>query len=181
MISSFIPPLCTFKIFVIHMCIGKSTLETLSRFFMVKKLAFFRRFLASLSFFLFLIFCLCSVGQTEGETGRCSHVNRKPVFFCQFCTAALEHSASAVRELAVRIIISMYQQHRAAVLSYLPPNDAATRKNFLYKTLFDGFAKIDGKLVETQARIVLFFFSLQMNLLLIHNIFFTQKRNTINK
>lgn len=67
-----------------------------------------------------------------------------------FCTAALEHSASAVRELAVRIILSMYQQHRSAVLSYLPPNNAATRKNFLYKTLFDGFAKIDGKLVDTQ-------------------------------
>ncbi|XP_074537277.1 centrosomal protein of 104 kDa isoform X2 [Halichoeres trimaculatus] len=67
-----------------------------------------------------------------------------------FCTAALEHSASAVRELAVNIILSMYQQHRAAVLSYLPSNDAAARKNFLYKTLFDGFAKIDGKLVETQ-------------------------------
>uniref|UniRef100_UPI0037E97901 centrosomal protein of 104 kDa n=1 Tax=Semicossyphus pulcher TaxID=241346 RepID=UPI0037E97901 len=68
----------------------------------------------------------------------------------KFCTAALEHSASAVRELAVHIILSMYQQHRAAVLSYLPSNDAAARKNFLYKTLFDGFAKIEGKLVETQ-------------------------------
>uniref|UniRef100_A0A4W6G8P7 Centrosomal protein of 104 kDa n=1 Tax=Lates calcarifer TaxID=8187 RepID=A0A4W6G8P7_LATCA len=67
-----------------------------------------------------------------------------------FCTAALEHSASTVRELAVRIILSMYQQHRGAVLSHLPPNDATARKNFLYKTLFDGFAKIDGKLVETQ-------------------------------
>ncbi|XP_026189036.1 centrosomal protein of 104 kDa [Mastacembelus armatus] len=67
-----------------------------------------------------------------------------------FCTAALEHSSSTVRELAVRIILSMYQQHRSAVLSYLPPNDAAVRKSFLYKTLFDGFAKIDGKLVETQ-------------------------------
>ncbi|XP_070696146.1 centrosomal protein of 104 kDa [Pempheris klunzingeri] len=67
-----------------------------------------------------------------------------------FCTAALEHSASTVRELAVRIILTMYQQHRAAVLSYLPPSDAAMRKNFLYKTLFDGFAKIDGKLVETR-------------------------------
>ncbi|XP_034552393.1 centrosomal protein of 104 kDa isoform X2 [Notolabrus celidotus] len=67
-----------------------------------------------------------------------------------FCTAALEHSASAVRELAVHIILSMYQQHRASVLSYLPSNEAAARKNFLYKTLFDGFAKIDGKLVETQ-------------------------------
>ncbi|XP_030589326.1 centrosomal protein of 104 kDa isoform X2 [Archocentrus centrarchus] len=67
-----------------------------------------------------------------------------------FCTAALEHSKSTVRELAVRIILSMYQKHRSAVLSYLPPNEAAARKTFLYKTLFDGFAKIDGKLVETQ-------------------------------
>uniref|UniRef100_A0A3Q0S5R0 Centrosomal protein of 104 kDa n=1 Tax=Amphilophus citrinellus TaxID=61819 RepID=A0A3Q0S5R0_AMPCI len=69
-----------------------------------------------------------------------------------FCTAALEHSKSTVRELAVRIILSMYQKHRSAVLSYLPPNEATARKTFLYKTLFDGFAKIDGKLVETQAR-----------------------------
>ncbi|XP_063319687.1 centrosomal protein of 104 kDa isoform X2 [Pelmatolapia mariae] len=67
-----------------------------------------------------------------------------------FCTAALAHSASTVRELALRIILSMYQKERSAVLSYLPPNDAAVRKNVLYKNLFDGFAKIDGKLVETQ-------------------------------
>ncbi|KAM4737968.1 centrosomal protein of 104 kDa isoform 1-T3 [Anableps anableps] len=67
-----------------------------------------------------------------------------------FCTAALEHSAKEVRELAVRIILSLYEQHRGAVLSYLPPNDAASRKNFLYKTLFDGFGKIDGKIAEPQ-------------------------------
>uniref|UniRef100_A0A3Q4N8I3 Centrosomal protein of 104 kDa n=1 Tax=Neolamprologus brichardi TaxID=32507 RepID=A0A3Q4N8I3_NEOBR len=67
-----------------------------------------------------------------------------------FCTAALAHSAPTVRELAVRIILSVYQKERSAVLSYLPPDDAAVRKNFVYKNLFDGFAKIDGKLVETQ-------------------------------
>ncbi|XP_029986076.1 centrosomal protein of 104 kDa isoform X3 [Sphaeramia orbicularis] len=67
-----------------------------------------------------------------------------------FCIAALEHSASAVRKVAVRIILSMYRQHQSSVLAYLPPKDAAARKNFLYKTLFDGFAKIDGMLVETQ-------------------------------
>lgn len=83
----------------------------------------------------------------------------RSTFSSQFCAAALEHSASAVRELAVRIVLSMYQQHRTAVLSYLPPSDAAARKNFLYKTLFDGFAKIDGKLVETQARSFFFFFT----------------------
>lgn len=63
------------------------------------------------------------------------------------------HSAPVVREVAVRIILLVYRQHGAAVVSYLPPRDAAVRKNFLYKTLFNEFAKIDGKLVETQARI----------------------------
>ncbi|XP_056279486.1 centrosomal protein of 104 kDa isoform X1 [Pseudoliparis swirei] len=67
-----------------------------------------------------------------------------------FCTAALEHNAPAVRELAVRVILSMYRQHRAAVLRFLPPDDAAVRKNFLFKSLFDGFAKIDGKLADNQ-------------------------------
>uniref|UniRef100_A0A668AL28 Centrosomal protein of 104 kDa n=1 Tax=Myripristis murdjan TaxID=586833 RepID=A0A668AL28_9TELE len=69
-----------------------------------------------------------------------------------FCTGALEHNASVVRELAVRIVLSMYQQHRNAVLSFLPANDAATRKNILYKNLFDSFARIDGRLVETQKK-----------------------------
>lgn len=77
--------------------------------------------------------------------------------FAQFCTAALEHSAPAVREVAARIILSMYRQHGVAVLSYLPPKDAAARKNFLYKTLFDDFAKIDGKVIEAQARCFLFY------------------------
>ncbi|KAM9752018.1 centrosomal protein of 104 kDa isoform 2-T2 [Menidia menidia] len=68
----------------------------------------------------------------------------------KFCTVALEHSAKVVREPAMRITFSMYQRHRGVVLSYLPASDAVARKNFLYKTLFDGFAKIDGKVVETQ-------------------------------
>lgn len=102
---------------------------------------------------------LCLIGQTKVEAGysniqpiNVSRFDRRPVFLCQFCTSALEHTTPEVRETAVRIVLSMYQQYRAAVLSYLPPNDASERKNFLYKTLFDGFAKIDGKLVGTQAR-----------------------------
>lgn len=83
---------------------------------------------------------------------------------CQFCTAALEHSAKGVRELAASIILSLYEQHRGAVLSYLPPNDASTQKNFLYKTLFDGFGKIDGKTAEPQANIG--FFKIFFNILI---------------
>ncbi|KAM4609915.1 centrosomal protein of 104 kDa [Polymixia lowei] len=67
----------------------------------------------------------------------------------KFCAGALEHSASEVREVAVHIVLTMYQQHKGAILRYLPANDTATRKNFLYKNLFDGFARIDGKLFET--------------------------------
>lgn len=65
----------------------------------------------------------------------------------------MEHSAPVVREGAIRIILWVYRQNGAAVVRYLPPKDAAARKNFLYKSLFNEFAKIDGTLVETQARI----------------------------
>ena len=65
----------------------------------------------------------------------------------------MDHTAVVVREVAVRIILSMYRRHGAAVIAYLPSKDAAARKTFLYKALFNEFAKIDGKLVATQARI----------------------------
>ncbi|KAL1021082.1 hypothetical protein UPYG_G00008520 [Umbra pygmaea] len=68
----------------------------------------------------------------------------------KFCTDALQHSASEVRETAVRIVLALYRLHKNAVLSYLPANDAATRKNVLYKNIFDEFARIDGRLVESQ-------------------------------
>ncbi|XP_030641100.1 centrosomal protein of 104 kDa [Chanos chanos] len=68
----------------------------------------------------------------------------------RFLTGALEHSASSVRELAVRTVLAMYRLHRNAVLDYLPPNDAQTRKNVLYKNIFDAFSKIDGRPSESQ-------------------------------
>lgn len=58
-----------------------------------------------------------------------------------------------VRETAIRIILDVYRQHDSVVLDYLPPNDANTRKNVLYKTLFDGLAKIDGKLSEGEVKV----------------------------
>ncbi|KAJ7306573.1 hypothetical protein JRQ81_009937 [Phrynocephalus forsythii] len=70
----------------------------------------------------------------------------------RFATGALEHRVNEVRETAMRIILDMYRQHRAAILDYLPPDDANTRKNVLYKTLFDGFAKIDGRLTEGEIK-----------------------------
>ncbi|XP_066546753.1 centrosomal protein of 104 kDa [Amia ocellicauda] len=70
----------------------------------------------------------------------------------QFATGALEHSASEVRETAARIIQILYRQHKSAVLEYLPPDDANTRKNILYKNIFEGFAKIDGRPTEIQTK-----------------------------
>ncbi|NXE53096.1 CE104 protein, partial [Casuarius casuarius] len=70
----------------------------------------------------------------------------------KFATGALEHRVYEVRDTALRIIFDMYRKHKAAILEYLPPDDANTRKTILYKTLFDGFTKIDGKLTEAEIR-----------------------------
>lgn len=58
-----------------------------------------------------------------------------------------------VRETAVRIILDMYRQHQASILEYLPPDDNNTRKNILYKTIFEGFAKIDGRPTDAEMRV----------------------------
>ncbi|KAL7978561.1 hypothetical protein Chor_005543 [Crotalus horridus] len=70
----------------------------------------------------------------------------------RFATGALEHRVFEVRETALRIILDMYRQHQDNILDYLPPDDANTRKNVLYKTLFDGFAKIDGRLTDAELK-----------------------------
>ncbi|NWW75459.1 CE104 protein, partial [Climacteris rufus] len=70
----------------------------------------------------------------------------------KFATGALEHRAREVREVVLRIIFAMYREHRAAVLEHLPLDDASVRKTVRYKTLFEGFAKIDGRLPETEMR-----------------------------
>ncbi|NWS59720.1 CE104 protein, partial [Chunga burmeisteri] len=70
----------------------------------------------------------------------------------KFATGALEHRVNEVRDVALRIIFDMYRKHKAAILEYLPPDDASIRKTVLYKTLFDGFTKIDGKLSEAEIR-----------------------------
>ncbi|XP_005057688.2 PREDICTED: centrosomal protein of 104 kDa [Ficedula albicollis] len=70
----------------------------------------------------------------------------------KFATGALEHRAHEVREVVLRIIFAMYREHRAAVLEYLPPDDAGARRTVRYKTLFEGFAKIDGKSSETELK-----------------------------
>ncbi|KAL0186051.1 hypothetical protein M9458_017721, partial [Cirrhinus mrigala] len=60
------------------------------------------------------------------------------------------HSAASVRELSVKVVQAMYRLHGKAVLHYLPPDDTSTRKNVLYKNLFDSLAKLDGNTINTQ-------------------------------
>ncbi|XP_017322902.1 centrosomal protein of 104 kDa isoform X1 [Ictalurus punctatus] len=68
----------------------------------------------------------------------------------RFLAGALEHCAASVREVAVRIVQMMYHLHGRSILSYLPPDNPSTQKNILYKHLFDSFAKIDGRLPQSQ-------------------------------
>ncbi|KAM9476276.1 centrosomal protein of 104 kDa isoform 2-T3 [Clarias gariepinus] len=70
----------------------------------------------------------------------------------RFLTGALEHCAASVRELAVQIVQIMYHIHGHSILRYLPPDDPSTRKNILYRHLFDSIAKIDGRLPQSQRK-----------------------------
>ncbi|XP_044134196.1 centrosomal protein of 104 kDa [Bufo gargarizans] len=70
----------------------------------------------------------------------------------KFALGALDYTTAEVRDRAVRIILYLYQQNHAQVLEHMPTDDATIRKNILYKTLFDGFSKIDGKPTESELK-----------------------------
>uniref|UniRef100_H0V6D7 Centrosomal protein of 104 kDa n=1 Tax=Cavia porcellus TaxID=10141 RepID=H0V6D7_CAVPO len=70
----------------------------------------------------------------------------------KFAVRALEHRVYEVRETAVRVILDMYTRHQALVLEYLPPDDSGMRRNLLYKTIFEGFARIDGRPSHAEIR-----------------------------
>ena len=63
----------------------------------------------------------------------------------KFCTVALAHTAGEVREKAEKIIVALYKDRGMPVKNFLPPDDEKTRKNVLYKQLFEAFDRIDGK------------------------------------
>ncbi|KAK0132773.1 Centrosomal protein [Merluccius polli] len=70
----------------------------------------------------------------------------------KFCGVALQHSAAEVREVAVRVVLSLYRTHSTAVLQHLPAGDAAARRSVLYKRLFDAFARMDGRVAGSQQK-----------------------------
>ena len=63
----------------------------------------------------------------------------------KFCVNALQHHSGPVRTATEALIIKLYKQHRAPVKNYLPPDDDKTRRNTLYRQLFEAFDQIDGK------------------------------------
>ena len=63
----------------------------------------------------------------------------------KFCVNALQHHSGQVRTVSEALIIKLYKQHRSVVKSYLPPDDEKTRRNTLYRQLFEAFDQIDGK------------------------------------
>lgn len=63
----------------------------------------------------------------------------------RFSVQALQHNSGEVREVAERIIKKLYKEVGAPIKDYLPPDDEKTRKNTLYRMLFEHFDKVDGK------------------------------------
>ena len=48
---------------------------------------------------------------------------------------------------------------KAPVKGFLPADEPATRKNPLYRSIFDGFDKIDGKPTEAERKVSNFYLS----------------------
>uniref|UniRef100_A0A8C5Q8W8 Centrosomal protein 104 n=1 Tax=Leptobrachium leishanense TaxID=445787 RepID=A0A8C5Q8W8_9ANUR len=87
------------------------------------------------------------------RTGDSANRHRLIAFnFIQFALGALEYTTSEVRDKAIRIILHLYKLDRGQVVEYMPAEDSGARKNILYKTLFDGFARIDGRPTESELK-----------------------------
>ncbi|CAF0768941.1 unnamed protein product [Adineta ricciae] len=61
----------------------------------------------------------------------------------KFCAQALEHNAGEVRELAIKLLLSLYKTHGAVVKRYLPPNNDQTRRMKKYRDMFNAFDRMD--------------------------------------
>ncbi|XP_048581640.1 centrosomal protein of 104 kDa isoform X2 [Nematostella vectensis] len=65
---------------------------------------------------------------------------------------ALDHNNGEVRDAAVKLIFELYKKVKDPVKGFLPNDEPATRKNPLYRSIFDGFDHIDGKPTESERR-----------------------------
>ena len=64
----------------------------------------------------------------------------------KFLTQGLSYtSGGEVRQSSEQVIIKLYRELGSPVKDYLPPDNSKTRRNVLYKQLFEAFDAIDGK------------------------------------
>ena len=76
-----------------------------------------------------------------------------------FCVVALNHNSADVRQVAERIIKALYKEVGSPVKEYLPPDDEKTRKNTMWRLLFEYFDKVDGKPSKSDVKVNIVFMS----------------------
>ncbi|XP_037873999.1 centrosomal protein of 104 kDa isoform X2 [Bombyx mori] len=65
--------------------------------------------------------------------------------------AGAQHAAGSVRAAAERILLAAYSRSPRLVRAQLPPDDNVTRRNLIYRHLFQQFDKIDMQRILNQA------------------------------
>ncbi|CAH0717934.1 unnamed protein product, partial [Brenthis ino] len=65
--------------------------------------------------------------------------------------AGAQHAAGSVRAAAERILLAAYARSPRVVRAQLPPDDAVTRRNLIYRHLFQQFDRIDMQKMLNQA------------------------------
>ncbi|XP_068625323.1 centrosomal protein of 104 kDa [Battus philenor] len=65
--------------------------------------------------------------------------------------AGAQHAAGSVRAAAERILLAAYNRSPRVVRAQLPPDDAVTRRNLIYRHLFQQFDRIDMQKMLNQA------------------------------
>ncbi|CAF3682832.1 unnamed protein product [Rotaria sp. Silwood1] len=63
----------------------------------------------------------------------------------KFCAQAIEHNAGEVRELTIKILLSLYKTHGSIVKRYLPQDNDQTRRIKKYRDMFEAFDRIDSQ------------------------------------
>lgn len=61
----------------------------------------------------------------------------------EFGSSGLHHPAEAVRKVSERILLLVYKVNPRIVRKQLPPDDNVTRRNLLYRQLFQEFDFMD--------------------------------------
>lgn len=60
----------------------------------------------------------------------------------------ITHGQGGVRRAAERLLLAAYERAPRLVRGQLPPDDPVTRRNLLYRHLFEGFDRIDKRVSD---------------------------------